>query len=369
VTDQTLPDPLVPAEVDLRDFQYMELDVRVLRDSRFGAEVSGDAFRAGVMLWCASWHQVPAGSVPDDDVELANLAGYGRFVKEWKKARAQALQGFVKCSDGRLYHQTVCAKAAQAWESKLRHHFDRARDRLRKANKARAAQGQPELPELTFEAWNTQRLAGGVPMERADASAGIPPIAPPAPPGIPPENALRGNGEGTERRGNGEGDSIPAQGEAGPAPAGSDAVAGQGGDPPPAPPPAEDPPPERGAPNAYGLMARALMGAGLQRVSSGNVRFRALVDAGATADEFLAYADKAKTASDPFAYLLAAVEGERRRAAEAPPMPRAAPAPKPGEATGRLPEWKPEPPMSAEERARADEARRAAMARLGRAAA
>lgn len=203
-----LPDPLVPVEVDLRDFQYMELDVRRLRDSRFGAEVSGDAFRAGVFLWCASWHQVPAGSVPDDDVELANLAGYGRFVKEWRKARDEALHGFVRCSDGRWYHPTVCEKAAQAWESKLRHHYDRARDRLRKANKARVAQGLAELPELSFESWNAQRLGSGVPMEKADASAGIPQNAPPEKFGIPAENALRGNREGTERERNGEGDSL-----------------------------------------------------------------------------------------------------------------------------------------------------------------
>lgn len=203
-----LPPPLVPAEVDLRDFQYMELDVRRLRDSRFGAEVSGDAFRAGVFLWCASWHQVPAGSVPDDDIELANLAGYGRFVKEWRKAREEALHGFVKCSDGRWYHPTVCEKAAQAWESKLRHHYDRARDRLRKANKARVAQGLQEVQEISFEAWNSQRLSGGVPMEKADASAGIPQNDPPAKSGIPAENALRGNREGTERERNGEGDSL-----------------------------------------------------------------------------------------------------------------------------------------------------------------
>ncbi len=195
--------PLVPAEVDLRDFQYMELDVRVLRDSRFGAEVTGDAFRAGVMLWCASWHQVPCGSVPDDDIELANLAGYGRFVKEWKKSREQALQGFVKCSDGRLYHQAVCAKAMAAWNSKLQHHFDRARDRLRKANKARAAEGAATLPEFTFEQWNSERISRAVPMEKAEASAGIPQKAAAPDVGIPTENSLRGNGEGTERNGEG----------------------------------------------------------------------------------------------------------------------------------------------------------------------
>lgn len=192
----TLPPPPISADVDLRDFQYMELDVRVLRDSRFAAQVSGDAFRAGVLLWCAAWHQVPAGSLPNDDIELASLAGYGRFFKEWRKVRDEALTQFTLCSDGRLYHGTVCEKAGQAWESKLRHHYDRARDRLRKANKARDNAGQPQQPEITFEDWNAQRIAAGLPMERAEASAGIPKKAPAEIPGIPPENALRRNGEG-----------------------------------------------------------------------------------------------------------------------------------------------------------------------------
>ncbi|MFN6993718.1 MAG: DUF1376 domain-containing protein [Aquincola tertiaricarbonis] len=246
--NDALPDPLVPAEVDLRDFQYMELDVRVLRDSRFGAEVSGDAFRAGVMLWCAAWHQVPAGSVPDDDIELANLAGYGRFVKEWRKSRAQALQGFVKCSDGRLYHAMVCEKAQAAWTSKLQHHFERAKDRLRKANKARAAANQPALAEFTFDQWNEQRLSRGVPMEKAEASAGIPQNVPAAGGGIPAENALRGNGEG-KGEGEGEGEGTECIGVGGPTPPAPPAPAPPAAlaaatPPPPDPPPA--PPESRG---------------------------------------------------------------------------------------------------------------------------
>lgn len=249
---ETLPSPLLAAEVDLRDFQYMELDVRVLRDSRFAAQVSGDAFRAGVLLWCASWHQVPAGSLLDDDIELANLAGYGRFVKEWRKVRAEALHGFVRCSDGRLYHRAVCEKAASAWQSKLQHHFDRARDRLRKANKARDTQGLPPLPEFTFDQWNEQRMARGVPMEKAEASAGIPAKLPPADSGIPPENPLRGNGEGTERRGNGEGTETSCVGAAPPESPPPPPLPPETGEPPPPappppPPPAADAPATRGA--------------------------------------------------------------------------------------------------------------------------
>lgn len=203
MSESTLPTPLVPAEVNLQDFQYMELDVRVLRDSRFAAEVHGDAFRAGVLLWCAAWHQVPAGSLPDDDLELGNLAGYGRFVKEWRKVRLEALQGFIKCSDGRLYHEVIAAKALSAWASKLKHHYDRARDRLRKTNKARALEKLDPLPEFSFEQWNERRIAASIPMERAEASNGIPSPHTQGSAGIPAENVLKGNREGTEQRGNG----------------------------------------------------------------------------------------------------------------------------------------------------------------------
>jgi hypothetical protein len=206
MADTPLPDPLVPAEVNLQDFQYMELDVRKLRDSSFAARVSGEAFRAGVLLWCASWHQAPAGSLPDDDIDLAQLAGYGRVVKEWRKVKTDALRGWVKCSDGRLYHKAVCEKALAAWNAKLRHHYDKARDRLRKANKARAAEGQPQLPEISFEEWNALRISSGNTVESAEAFAPVPtegkevPTEPSVPSaGIPAENALKGNGEGTER--------------------------------------------------------------------------------------------------------------------------------------------------------------------------
>ena len=222
--------PLVPAEVDLRDFATMPLDVQMLRDSRFAGEVSGDAFRAGVMLWCAAWHQVPCGSLPDNDVELSRLAGYGFAVPQWKRLKKQAMQGFVQCSDGRWYHEQVSARAMTAWQSRLEHYFERAKDRLRKLNGQRKDQGLPPLPPLSFEQWNEARIAAGIPMERADAVAGIPPPAPPPAAGIPPENPLKG--EGTEQRGSGEGegkgegtDCIPVVGAAAPAPAPAPAAA------------------------------------------------------------------------------------------------------------------------------------------------
>lgn len=103
----------------MRDFAFMPLDVVRLRDSGLTAKASGDEFRAAVLLWCASWHQVPAASLPDDDDELANICGYSRARREWVKIAAGARRGWVKCADGRLYHDRVAAKALEAWIEKL----------------------------------------------------------------------------------------------------------------------------------------------------------------------------------------------------------------------------------------------------------
>ena len=110
-----LPPPPIGPEVDLTGFPFMPLHVRKLRDSRFAAISSGEAFRTGVLLWCAAWHQVPAASLPNDDVELANLAGFGRAVAEWLKVRDGALYGWREHSDGRLYHQVLVEAAHEAW--------------------------------------------------------------------------------------------------------------------------------------------------------------------------------------------------------------------------------------------------------------
>lgn len=114
-----LPAPLVPADVDLRDFPYMPLDITRLFGSDFHAQSSDAEWRAGVTLWLRSYHQVPAGSLPDDEVALACLAELGRDIRSWRKIAAGALRGWTKCSDGRLYHRTVGEKAREGWIEKL----------------------------------------------------------------------------------------------------------------------------------------------------------------------------------------------------------------------------------------------------------
>ena len=154
-----LPAPLTPTDCDLRDFAFMPLDVVRLRDSDLAVVAEADEFRCAVLLWCASWHQVPAGSLPDDDKVLAQYAGYGRVVKEWQKVRAGAMRGWVKCSDGRLYHAVVAEKAKEAWLAKLRQRLKTECARIKKHNERHGT----KLPFPEFDAW----LEAGCPVGHA----------------------------------------------------------------------------------------------------------------------------------------------------------------------------------------------------------
>jgi hypothetical protein len=110
---EALPQPLTPADCDLRGLPFMPLDVVRLLDSDLFALTTGEEFKAALALWCKAWLQVPAASLPDDDRVLAHLSGTGA---RWKKIKAMALKGWVKCSDGRYYHPVVAEKAADAWK-------------------------------------------------------------------------------------------------------------------------------------------------------------------------------------------------------------------------------------------------------------
>lgn len=120
MSTQPLPAPLVPAYVDLRNFDFMPLDVKRLADSELAANADPASAWFAVMLWCKSWHQIPAGSIPNNDAWMTKAVGLGRDIGTWMPHREFALRGFVLCEDGLLYHTTVCEKALQAWIAKLK---------------------------------------------------------------------------------------------------------------------------------------------------------------------------------------------------------------------------------------------------------
>lgn len=182
---QQLPAPLVPATCDLRSLPYMPLHVARLRDSETSVVTKGDEFRCALLLWSASWHQLPAASLPDDDLLLADLAGFGRVVKEWRKVKAGALRGFVKCSDGRLYHKVVAEVAIDSWGSMLQQRHGTYCSALKK--RQQRAKQPVDLPSFSLWITETCPLAKPYlsrwtrrhgPEDTEPASSGHPPTCP-----------------------------------------------------------------------------------------------------------------------------------------------------------------------------------------------
>jgi hypothetical protein len=116
-----LPEQLTPPDGDLRDFPFTPIFRARLFSSRFHSRATDAEWRAGVTLWLKSWDQVPAGSLPDDDIDLCRLAELGRDQRQWAKVKDIALRGWIKCTDGLLYHQVVAEGVNEALARKRNH--------------------------------------------------------------------------------------------------------------------------------------------------------------------------------------------------------------------------------------------------------
>jgi hypothetical protein len=134
------PEPPIRADADLRQIPDIPIEIEAIRT--LASSMSAEAFRAAVLLWCAAWHQLPAGSIPDSDHHIAAMAGLA-VDEAWAPLRAQALAGFTRHSDGRLYHPLIVEKAitvlADVQKRERRRADDRRRQKLhydRKTGKA-----------------------------------------------------------------------------------------------------------------------------------------------------------------------------------------------------------------------------------------
>jgi hypothetical protein len=89
---------------DVRALPYMPLLVSRLLGSVTWKMATGDEAKAMVNLWACSWHELPGGSLPAGERELAALSGAGKL---WPEVRDVALRGFEMGEDGRLHHAVI----------------------------------------------------------------------------------------------------------------------------------------------------------------------------------------------------------------------------------------------------------------------
>jgi Protein of unknown function (DUF1376) len=115
------PAPLTPAGCDMSGLRYMPLILAKIRYSRLWARARYEPRLgfAAVNLWMAAWLSVPAASLEDDDFLLAELAMCD--VETWQAIRDEVLHGWVRCSDGRLYHPVIAELALDVWRKRARY--------------------------------------------------------------------------------------------------------------------------------------------------------------------------------------------------------------------------------------------------------
>ncbi|MCW2242207.1 YdaU family protein [Azospirillum canadense] len=199
----SLPAPLVPADVDLKDFPFTPMFRARLFGSSFHARASDAEWRAGVTLWLKSWDQVPAGTLPSDDVELCRLAELGRDMKTWIKIKALALHGWFLCSDGRLHHKVVADGVMEAWNRKIEQRWRSECARIKKGNQRHKTNHPiPTLDEYIATKGYLKRHAPGpspVPEDDEELSPGT---SGDCPEDVPEETASKGQGQGQREKSN-----------------------------------------------------------------------------------------------------------------------------------------------------------------------
>lgn len=111
------PHPPVPAECTMGGNDWFPWYFDRLRKSKWWRRASDLARARNVMLWGEAYKACPAGSLPDDDDELAEAAGFGMDVDAFMSAKAEIMAPWTLCADGRWYHSTVCEVVLERWES------------------------------------------------------------------------------------------------------------------------------------------------------------------------------------------------------------------------------------------------------------
>lgn len=114
-----LPPPPVPGDANVRAYPWLPIHAIDLREDPLVWRSHPEAFRCAIMLWCAAWIRIPAGSLPNDEVFLARLAGLGRDRRKWRRLRDAALAGWELCADGNLYHPRITKHVLDALRGRL----------------------------------------------------------------------------------------------------------------------------------------------------------------------------------------------------------------------------------------------------------
>ncbi|MBY3524951.1 YdaU family protein [Rhizobium laguerreae] len=132
-------------DLDVQRLPYMPLQIERLRKSKAWLRCKRNPEIAFYMvnLWMRAWHEIPAGSIEDDDDVLADAAMCSP--EKWEELKDDILKGWDR-RDGRVWHSTVIEIATEA-VGKLRMN----KSRVAAAREARGVQRRSSVTDIVAD--------------------------------------------------------------------------------------------------------------------------------------------------------------------------------------------------------------------------
>lgn len=115
IVSNELPEPPYPSDAKARGWRF-EIDTERLFASSTWKRAQDDIRNYLLRLWVESWAQIPAGSLPDDDGDIAAIVGMP--VVAFQTHREALMRGWQRCSDGRLYHAVIGEQVIALYEKR-----------------------------------------------------------------------------------------------------------------------------------------------------------------------------------------------------------------------------------------------------------
>lgn len=110
VAGQALPDPPYSSDTKANGFKQ-EVDWRRITQSKTWIMADPECRHVLLTIWLSSWENVPCGTWEPDDAYIA--ASIGCKLEWFNGHREQLMRGWIRHSDGRLYHPYITAQVQE----------------------------------------------------------------------------------------------------------------------------------------------------------------------------------------------------------------------------------------------------------------
>lgn len=110
VVSNELPAPPYPPEIRARGWRF-ELDMERVEQSKTWMRAPAELRPWLLMLWVKAWQRWPVGALDTDDIDNAALIGMPLTM--FQTHREVLMRGWVRHSDGRLYHHVITERVIE----------------------------------------------------------------------------------------------------------------------------------------------------------------------------------------------------------------------------------------------------------------